>query len=139
MWLAYAFLSAAFAALVAILAKLGLKHLDSTLATTVRAVIMAAFLLLVALSLGKFQNFSLAALTGKEWILISLSGVAGALSWLAYFYALKEGNATSVVAIDKLSIVMVIVLAAIFLGEAAGWKAYLGGALMAAGAILITL
>ncbi len=139
MWIFYAFLSAFFASLVAIFAKLGLKDIDSTLATTVRAVIMAFFLFAVSLAFGKFRDFSLAAFSGKEWILIALSGIAGALSWLAYFYALKNGLASSVTAIDKLSILFVIILAGIFLSEVVGWKIILGGILMVFGAILITL
>ncbi|MEK7558579.1 MAG: EamA family transporter [Patescibacteria group bacterium] len=139
MWLAYAFLSAFFASLVAIFAKLGLKGIDSTLATAVRAVIMALFLLAVAIPLGKFRDFSISSFSGREWILIALSGIAGAISWLFYFFALKNGNATSVTAIDKLSILFVVILAGIFLSEAVGWKMILGGVLMVAGAILITL
>jgi len=139
MWIAYAFLAAFFAGLVAILAKLGLQSVDSTLATTVRAIIMAGFLLVLSLAIGKFKDFSFSAFSGKEWLLIALSGIAGALSWLAYFFALKHGNASSVAAIDKLSIVFVVILAALFLGEAAGWKMLAGGVLMALGAILITL
>lgn len=139
MWLFYAFLSAFFASLVAIFAKLGLKSVDSTLATTVRAVIMALFLLAVALSFGKFKGFALGAFSGKEWMLIALSGIAGALSWLAYFFALKNGSASAVTAIDKLSIVLVIIFAGIFLSESVGVKAVLGGILMALGALLITL
>ena len=85
MWIFYAFLSAFFASLVAIFAKLGLKDLDSTLATTVRAVIMALFLFTVSMAFGKFKGFSFDALSGKEWILIALSGIAGAISWLFFF------------------------------------------------------
>ncbi|MEK7143645.1 MAG: EamA family transporter [Patescibacteria group bacterium] len=139
MWIFYAFLSAFFASLVAIFAKLGLKDLDSTLATTVRAVIMALFLFTVSMAFGKFKGFSFDALSGKEWILIALSGIAGAISWLFYFFALKHGLASSVTAIDKLSIVFVIILAGIFLSEAIGWKIILGGILMVLGAILITI
>jgi transporter family protein len=77
MWLLYAFLSAVFAAAVAIFGKLGLKTVDSTLATSIRAIIMAIFLFLVALTLRKFDGFSFHSLNGKDWILITLSGVAG--------------------------------------------------------------
>ncbi len=139
MWVFYAFLSAIFAALVAIFGKLGLKNIDSTLATTIRAIIMASFLFLVSLGLGKFNNFSAGNLSGRDWLLITLSGVAGAISWIFYFLALKYGLAGKVAAIDRLSIVFVIILAAIFLGEGFGWKVALGSALVAAGAILITL
>ncbi len=139
MWIVYAFASAVFAALVAIFAKLGLKDIDSTLATTVRAVIMAGFLLAVSVVFQKFEGFSLHSFSSKEWLLIVASGVAGALSWLFYFIAIKEGVVSSVAAIDRLSIVFVVILAALFLGEAFGWKTGLGAALMAGGAILITL
>jgi len=139
MWLIYAFLSSITAALVAIFAKLGLKGIDSTLATTIRSIIMAVFLLLVSFFLKKFQGFSLSSLGSKDWILIVLAGIAGALSWLFYFLALKTGLATKVVAIDRLSLVFVIIFAAVFLGEKFGWKAVLGALLMVAGAIIITL
>lgn len=139
MWVFYAFLSAFFAALVAIFGKLGLKSIDSTLATTIRAIIMAIFLFLLSFGLGKFHNFSPHSLTGRDWVLIILSGVAGAISWIFYFLALKYGFAGKVAAIDRLSIIFVIILAAIFLGESFGWKVALGSALVAAGAILITL
>jgi len=139
MWLVYALLSSITAAAVAILGKLGLSGVDSTLATTVRSFIMAGFLFLVSLSLGKFSGFSLKTFTGKDWMLIALSGVAGALSWLFYFFALKYGLATKVVVIDRLSLVFVILLAAMFLGESLGWKSVLGGLMMVSGAIIIAL
>jgi len=137
MWIFYAFLSAIFAALVAVFAKLGLKEIDSTLATSVRAVIMAAFLVSVSLLLGKFEGFSLGSFSGREWTLIIFAGIAGALSWLFYFFALKNGIASNVVAIDKLSVIFVVVLAVLFLGESWQWSAVLGAGLMVAGAILI--
>ncbi len=139
MWLFYAFLSAFFAALVAIFAKLGLKDIDSTLATTVRSIIMAVFLVSVAFTLKKFDGFTMSSFSGREWTLIILAGIAGAMSWLFYFYALKSGEATSVVAIDKLSIVFVVILAVFFLGETLTWKVGLGAMVMTFGAILMTL
>ncbi len=139
MWLFYAFLSAFFAALVAIFAKLGLKDIDSTLATTVRSIIMAVFLITVAFALKKFDGFTISSFSGREWMLITLAGVAGALSWLFYFSALKSGTASSVVAIDKLSIVFVVILAVFFLGETLTWKVGIGAIVMTLGAILMTL
>jgi transporter family protein len=139
MWLFFAFLSALCAALVAIFGKLGLKGIDSTLATTIRSIIMASFLVLTSLTLKKFNGFNFNDLSGKDWILISLSGVAGALSWLFYFFALKYGTAGKVVAIDRLSVVFVIILAAIFLSEGLTWRSILGSILIASGAILISL
>ena len=139
MWMFYAFLSAIMAALVAIFAKLGLKDIDTTLATTIRAIVMVVFLVVVSFFLKKFDGFSLSAFSSKEWLLIILAGIAGALSWLFYFVALKYGLASEVVAIDRLSVVFVVILAAIFLGEGLGWHSVLGALLMAGGAILITL
>ena len=139
MWLLYAFLSAGFAALVAIFGKLGLKSIDPTLATTLRAIIMAGLLVLVSFAFKKFEGFSLTSLSGREWVYIALAGVAGALSWLFYFTALRDGSAGAVSAIDRLSIIFVVILAAIFLGEAFTWKIGLGAVFIALGAFLITL
>ncbi|MCX6737949.1 MAG: EamA family transporter [Candidatus Parcubacteria bacterium] len=138
-WLIFAFLSAITAALVAIFAKMGLKSIDSTLATTIRSIIMAVFLILVSFFLKKFQGFSLKSFNSKDWLLIILAGIAGALSWLFYFLALKTGLATKVVAIDRLSFVFVIILAALFLGEYLGLKTVIGAIFMIIGAIIITL
>ena len=135
----FAFLAAIFAALVAIFAKLGLEHVDTTLATTIRAIIMAGFLVVVAFFLRKFEGFTLTALSSKEWLLIALAGIAGALSWLFFFLALKTGEASAVTAIDRLSVVFVVLLAALFLGETLGWQAIAGALLMVSGALLITL
>ncbi|MDO8590242.1 MAG: EamA family transporter [bacterium] len=135
MWIGYALLSAIFAAAVAILAKIGLKNVDSTLATTIRAVVMALFLLGAALVL---QKFSLIKTVGNQTLtFIVFSGVAGALSWLFYFLALKYGPATGVAALDRLSVVFVVILAAIFLGEALTFKSVTGLVLLVLGALLL--
>lgn len=139
MYIIYAFGSALFAALVAIFGKIGLKNIDSTFATAIRAIIMAAFLFLVALSLGKFKGFSFSMLHSKAWLFIALSGIAGALSWLCYFFALKVGPVIPVAAIDKLSIVIAAILAAIFLSETATIHGILGVILIAIGAFLTIL
>ncbi len=138
MWLFYAFLSSISAAFVAIFAKAGLKDVDTTLATTVRAVIMALFLVLVSLSLKKFEGFSMGTFSSRDWILIILAGISGAISWIFYFMALKYGLASRVAAIDRTSLVFVILLAALFLGEKLGYKIAFGALLMLAGAFLIT-
>lgn len=139
MWMIYAFVSALFAGLTAIFAKIGLKGVDSTLATTVRSFIMAGFLGVTAVALKKFQGFSLNSFSSKEWLFVVLSGIAGALSWLFYFYALKNGDTTVVSAIDRLSIVFVLIFAGFILGE--GFTAYkiAGVLLIALGAFLTTL
>ena len=106
-WILFALGSAAFAALVAIFGKIGITGIDSTLATTVRAIIMALFLFIVALLFGKWQLIG--TITAKPLTFIILSGVAGALSWLCYFVALKYGPAPGVAAIDRLSVVFVLI------------------------------
>lgn len=136
-WIIYAIASAVFASLVAIFGKIGLKEIDSTLATTVRAVVMALFLVIVAFSLNKFE--AIETITGKPLLFIILSGVAGALSWLFYFFAIKTGPVSGVVAIDRTSVVFAIVLAALFLGETLTVKTVFGGLLILGGALLVAL
>lgn len=130
-------LSAVFAGLVAIFGKIGIANVDSTLATTVRAIIMGVFLAIVSLSLGKFD--SLSTLMGKPMLFIMLSGIAGALSWLCYFVALKYGPASGVAAIDRTSVVFVLIFAALFLAEKITLKSAAGAIMIALGAILMSL
>lgn len=137
LWIIYALLSAAFAALVAIFGKIGIQNIDSTLATTVRAMVMAGFLVIVALSLGKLPLLN--TIHSKTLLFVILSGVAGAMSWLFYFFALKTGPATGVAALDRLSVVFVLIFALLFLGQKFTWASALGAALITAGAILMTL
>lgn len=136
-WIFFGFLSALFAALVVIFGKIGIKDIDSTLATTVRAVIMAAFLVAASLALGKSSLIS--SISGKPLLFIVLAGVSGALSWLAYFYALKLGPASGVAVMDRFSVVLVIVTAAIFLGEALTLKTSLGAILITLGMLLFVI
>jgi transporter family protein len=134
-----ALLSALTASLVAIFGKLGLKNVDPTIATTIRSLIMAGFLVIVSLFLKKFENFSLNLFTSKDWFLIILAGISGALSWLFYFWALKFGPASHVAVIDRLSLVFVILLSALILGEVFNLKVFVGMILIVLGAILIVL
>lgn len=142
-WHLYALLSASFAALVAIFGKKGLGDLgtlDSTLATTVRAVIMALFLLAVSLSLGKFKLLS--TIQSHALLFITLSGIAGALSWLFYFLAIQIAPADqvpAVAALDRLSVVFVLMFAVLFLGDKLTVYSALGAALLTSGAILMTI
>lgn len=136
LWVTYALLAALFAALVAILGKVGVREVDATLATAVRAVVMAAFLVTAAIVLGKTGGIG--SISRRSFLFIVLSGAAGAASWLFYFLALREGPATGVAALDRLSVVLVFVLAVIFLGEAFSTKAALGAALVVVGAVLLT-
>jgi bacterial/archaeal transporter family protein len=136
LWIAYALLAALFAALVAVLGKVGLKEVDATLATAVRSVVMAGLLVTAALALGK--GGKLDEISRQAFLFIVLSGAAGAASWLFYFLALRDGPATGVAALDRLSVVLVFVLAVLFLGEAFTLKSALGAVLVVAGAILLT-
>ncbi len=137
MWIIFALLSAAFAALVAIFGKIGMGGIDSTLATAVRAVVMAGFLVTAALSLGKGKLLS--TLDSKSLMWITLSGVAGALSWLFYFIALKYGPATGVSALDRLSVVFVVIFAILFLGEGFTWMKAIGAVLITTGALAMVI
>jgi transporter family protein len=134
-----ALFSALTASLVAIFGKLGLKNIDPTIATTIRSLIMTVFLVIVSLFLKKFENFSLNLLTSKDWLLIILAGISGALSWLFYFWALKFGPASRVAVIDRLSLVFVILLSVLILGETFNLKVFVGMILIVLGAILIVL
>lgn len=137
MWIIYAILSAITAAGVAIFAKLGLKQIDTVLATTIRSLIMAGFLVAISLLLKKFDGFSPSSWSGREWGLIALAGLSGAASWLFYFMALRSADASRVAAIDRTSLVFVALLAALVLGEHLQAKAVLGIVLMVIGAILM--
>lgn len=136
-WIIFALGSAIFAALVAIFGKIGITGIDSALATTVRAVIMAVFLAVVALFFGKWQLIS--TIAPKPFVFIILSGIAGALSWLCYFVALKYGPATGVAALDRLSVVFVLIFAALFLAEKLTWKIIIGGILITIGALFMVI
>ena len=134
LWILFGFLSALFAALVAIFGKIGVKNIDTTLATTVRAVIMALFLVIVSLVLGKQSLIS--QINSKAMLFIVLSGVAGALSWLSYFLALKIGEVKGVAVLDRFSVVLVILLGALFLGESITIKNWIGMILITVGLLL---
>jgi transporter family protein len=135
-WVAYALLAAVFAALVAVLGKVGVKNVDATLATAVRAVVMMVVLVVAAAVLGKLRGLS--SIDGRSFLFIILSGLAGAASWVFYFVALKHGPAAAVAALDRLSVPLVFVLAIFFLGDAFSWKGAVGAILVVAGAILLT-
>lgn len=136
-WIIFALLSAFFAALVAIFGKVGIKDIDTTLATSVRAVVMGLFFVIVSLALNKVKL--LPTINNRTLGFIVLSGLAGAISWLFYFFALKFGPTPGVAALDRLSVAMVLILAILFLGEQLTWKSGVGAALITLGAILMTL
>lgn len=136
-WFILALLSAFFAALVAIFAKVGLAEVDSNLATAIRSIVMTVFILCFVASLGKFNQIS--QIARKDMISIVLSGVAGALSWLCYFAALTLTDASKVAPIDRSSVLMVIILAALFLGEKVTLKTAAAGILVFLGILLLAL
>lgn len=138
-WFWYALLSAICAALVAIFGKIGLSKLDSTLATALRAVVMAGITMLAAILLGKFRNFTWNSVSDREWLWIVLAGVAGALSWIFYFYALKNGPAPAVAAIDRLSLLFVFILAVLVLKDPFTWKSGIGAILVGVGALMMSM
>lgn len=133
-WFVWALLSAFFAGLTAILAKVGVEHIDSNLATAIRTVVILIFAWAVALAT---KNQSLSAIANRTWIFLILSGIATGLSWLCYFRALQLGEASQVAPVDKLSVVIAIVLAAIFLHEKMTWHHWVGGTLIFTGAIVL--
>jgi transporter family protein len=136
-WQAWALASAFFAGLTAILAKVGVRDMDSSLATAVRTAVV--FVLAASIVAWQKSYKTLPELDSRSVIFLVLSGLATGASWLCYFHALKLGPASRVAPIDKLSVVFVAVLAAIFLGEAFTWKIALGVLLMVAGAIVVAL
>lgn len=138
-WLIYALLSAAAAALVAILGKIGLKEIDANAATAARSIIMAVFMVGVVVIQGKWSQFGEIWSHKRALAFIALSGVAGALSWMFYFLALKYGKVSQVGPVDKLSVVIAVVLAIAFLGEKISLWNGIGVALITVGVILTAL
>ena len=133
-WLLYAFISAGAAALTAVLAKVGVEGVPSTLATAVRTVVIAVFAW--AITIGLKEHHALSAVSRRSLLFLVLSGLATGVSWLAYFRALQLAPASRVAPIDKLSLPLTIVLAMLFLGESMTWRLGVGVALMTAGAIV---
>ncbi len=136
-WRIWALGSAGFAALTAILAKVGVTGVDSNLATAVRTGVVLVFSWSLVWATG--QASGLAALTLRTWAFLALSGLATGLSWLCYFRALQLGEASRVAPVDKLSVVFVIAMAAVFLGEKLTWRQGVGGGLILAGAMVLAL
>lgn len=136
-WLLYAFISALFAAFTAILAKIGIKGVDSNLATAIRTVVILIFAWSIVLFQGKLPG--LGVLSSHTWIFLILSGITTGISWLFYFRALQLGTASQVAPIDKLSMVLTIILAVFILKEKLSLLTVIGTILMSVGAIFIAL
>jgi transporter family protein len=136
-WILYALLSALFAALTSILAKIGIANVDSNLATAIRTAVVIVMAWGVVFLTG--GQSGIADITRKSWVFLILSGCATGLSWLFYYKALQMGEASKVVPIDKFSVVISIVLAFLILGEPVDAQKIIGGILIAAGTFVLIL
>ncbi|WP_343595637.1 EamA family transporter [Acinetobacter sp.] len=136
-WFLWALLSACFAALTAIFAKVGLHGIDSDFATLIRTIIIVFVLAIIVSMLGKWQDPR--QLSIKVWVFLTLSALATGASWVCYFKALQMGNASQVAPIDKLSVVLVTIFAVVFLGERPSFQEYIGIGLIATGVLTIAL
>lgn len=137
MWIIYALLSALFAAITSILAKIGIENINSNLATAIRTIIvliMAWGIVFINGSLNEVNNIN-----QKNWLFLILSGIATGLSWLFYYKALQIGEASKVVPIDKFSVVISMILAFIILKETASIKTILGGIFITLGTFIMIL
>ncbi len=136
-WVGWALLSATFAAATALLAKVGVAHVDSNLATALRTTVVVVFAWGIALALGKHEEIR--SLDGRTLLFLGLSGLATGLSWLCYFRALQLGPASRVAPLDKLSVPLVMVFAWLTLGEKMNATAIVGGLLITAGAVVMVV
>lgn len=143
MWLFYALLSAVFASLTAILAKVGIKNVDSNLATAIRTVVVLVLAWGIVLfrksESGLGLSAQVSALSSTNWTFLILSGCATGLSWLCYFKALQLGKVSQVAPVDKLSLALTIFLSVVFLGEVLTWKIALGAAMIVGGTLVLIL
>ena len=137
MWWIYALLSAFFAALTAIFAKVGIKGVDTDLATAIRTVVI----LIIAWAIAFFRGgaATITSLSKQNLVFLCLSGVATGLSWVFYFKALQLGKVSQVVPVDKLSVALAILLSVLFLGEALTWKNAIGALLIIGGTLELIL
>lgn len=136
-WIGWALLAAVFAAATALLAKVGVAHVDTNLATALRTSVVVVFTWAIALALGKHNEIRL--LDRRTVLFLTLSGIATGLSWLCYFRALQLGPASRVAPLDKLSVPLVMVFAGLLLGEKLTIPVVAGGLLITAGAVLMVL
>ena len=136
-WWAFALLSALFAALTTIFAKIGLENVSSNLATAIRTIVILLIAWGIVFTTGEAKNIG--TIGSRAWLMLILSSVATGLSWLCYFRALQIGKASFVAPIDKSSTVMILVLSVLFLGEPLSWKSVLGTALIVGGTLVFIL
>lgn len=137
MWLIFALLSAIFAALTSILAKVGIDGVNSNLATAIRTVVVVV-MAWVMVFITHTQN-GIAEISKKSWIFLILSGLATGISWLCYYRAIQVGNVSKVVPVDKLSVVFTLIMAFVFLHEEFSVKSVIGCILIAAGTLIMVI
>ena len=137
MWFFYAILSALFAAITSIFAKIGISGISSNLATAIRTIVVLILAWAIVFITG--SNREIKNISSRSMLFLILSGLATGLSWLFYYKAIQMGNVTSVVAIDKLSIIITIVLAFFILNEQITFKSVIGGILIASGTLFMVL
>ena len=137
MWWIYAILSALFASLTAIFAKLGVANINSNLATGIRTIVILVMIWTIILTRGEAKGIS--SLSKQSLSFLIISGIATGLSWLFYFKALQLGNVSQVATIDKLSVALTIILAIIFLGETLTLKTAIGASLIIAGTLVLLI
>ena len=135
MWWIYALLSAFFAALTAIFAKVGLENVNSNLATAIRTIVVVVLILLIVFFRNEYKGIG--ELSQRNWIFLGISGLATGLSWIFYFKALQKGEVSKVAGVDKLSLAVTIILAILFLGETLTWKTSVGAVLIIAGTLFL--
>ena len=137
MWWIYALLSAFFAALTAVFAKIGIKKVDADLATAIRTVVILVIAWTIAFVKGSVT--SIGTLSRQNLLFLGLSGVATGLSWIFYFRALQIGKVSQVAPVDKLSVALAIIISVLFLGEALTWKTAIGAVLIITGTFILIL
>ena len=137
MWFVFALGSAVFAALTSILAKIGIEGVNSNLATALRTLVVLAMAWGMVFLTG--SQSGIGSISRKSWLFLILSGLATGASWLCYYRALQIGQASKVVPVDKLSVVITLLLAFVFLHEKFTWKSGLGAALITAGTLIMVL
>jgi bacterial/archaeal transporter family protein len=137
MWWIYALLSAFFAALTAVFAKIGIKKVDSDLATAIRTVVILVIAWTIAFAKGSV--ISIGTLSRQNLLFLGLSGLATGLSWIFYFRALQIGKVSQVAPVDKLSVALAIIISVLFLGEALTWKNAIGAVVIITGTLILIL
>ena len=134
-WFFWSLLSAVFAAITAVFAKAGLDNVNSHVATAVRTTVVLVFASGLVLATGNAGN--VLQLTKRHWLLLTCSGLATGVSWICYFRALQEGEASRVVPVDRLSVVFVMLFSALWLGESVTLKSFVGAILVTVGAVIL--